>query len=799
MMKNIMKKLFISALVVSAASLATTSAITINVGNRSSHGILNLDRLVIKASTANDAADAVVLTSGSKIWVTKICNTGLTVCKNVTDLWTGTDTHYTNYLKIKWNWTDAVIFTQNSDKTLNIVGSGNTTVSTSGATITIYSSGGSNNNTHYESHNIVGTSTSTSNATSTDNTNTYLNHIENNVITSSGQIKGTGSVTVSSQNGTIIISGSDSDTHYTNYLKVQWNWTDAVSFTQNSDKTLNIVGSGNTTVSATNGTITIYSTGGSNNNNNHTTWKNIIGNSSTATSQASSTNNTNTYINHVEGTTNTSSNQIKGTGSVTVSSQSGTITISGSDTNTWQPNTSSQNGYVTTWWSKGQVRKVDNNGNPGWGTDATSNITISWTTNYYCYKVNDTKINCNLDSGTLATKNDLEWLSSNIYEYIENISGDIINNVTGYTTNYITQNITQMIQNSISWTSWMWCTYVCDETRIEGGKTVCIAWHIECNTPAPTWWNWDSKWTWDSTIYPINLAKTTVAIWTSSSWNHTLNVNWNVQFTPAANARASFEDGWITFFSNYRLKMNLYSYQKNNNDLIISKSLQRSWPWLTVNWPIAVWNQNSYIYMYATGDWTYFNRDHFEIMWKDQLAVWAQGASFIYFKKSNEGYKSWWSWYLPEYYSLAASQTQTDYTATQSNSSLGYHDAFESLMVWVNTNNPHATLDVNGSLRVWSNCMPKSMYCDSTRAWTIIYFVDTSNVWQFVVCRQTWIGWNGLPTFSWRNLITWATWSRLQDMWYEESNNCFIPSPTSWSVLNEVSVWVMEMEPASEK
>ena len=47
-----------------------------------------------------------------------------------------------------------------------------------------------------------------SNVTSTSNDDTHLNHVENNTITSSTKIKGNGSVTVSSDNGTIIISGS---------------------------------------------------------------------------------------------------------------------------------------------------------------------------------------------------------------------------------------------------------------------------------------------------------------------------------------------------------------------------------------------------------------------------------------------------------------------------------------------------------------------------------------------------------------------------------------------------------------
>ena len=60
--------------------------------------------------------------------------------------------------------------------------------------------------------------------------------------------------------------------------------------------------------------------------------------------------------------------------------------------------------------------------------------------------------------------------------------------------------------------------------------------------------------------------------------------------------------------------------------------------------------------------------------------------------------------------------------------------AYESLMVWVNTNAPVATLDVNGSLRLWNNCVPAT-WCNESTAWTIMYY-ETTYEWVIVICKK---------------------------------------------------------------
>ena len=60
---------------------------------------------------------------------------------------------------------------------------------------------------------------------------------------------------------TVKIPASDnSDTHYTNYLQIKGNDTEAVKFTQNADKTLNLKPGNNVSISAASGEITISAT-----------------------------------------------------------------------------------------------------------------------------------------------------------------------------------------------------------------------------------------------------------------------------------------------------------------------------------------------------------------------------------------------------------------------------------------------------------------------------------------------------------------------------------------------------------
>ena len=119
--------------------------------------------------------------------------------------WVGnpnTDTHYTNYLQIKGNGTEAVKFTQNADKTLNLKPGNNVSISAASGEITISAT---DTNTH-NSHAIIS-------GTKSDNSTQIKGSASSGDITlgDSGVTAGTyRSVTVNSKG--IVVAGSSADT-----------------------------------------------------------------------------------------------------------------------------------------------------------------------------------------------------------------------------------------------------------------------------------------------------------------------------------------------------------------------------------------------------------------------------------------------------------------------------------------------------------------------------------------------------------------------------------------------------------
>ncbi len=69
-----------------------------------------------------------------------------------------------------------------------------------------------------------------------------------------------GRVTAASTKTITIPASDNTDTHYTNYLQIKGNGTEAVKFTQNADKALNLKPGNNVAISATSGEITISAT-----------------------------------------------------------------------------------------------------------------------------------------------------------------------------------------------------------------------------------------------------------------------------------------------------------------------------------------------------------------------------------------------------------------------------------------------------------------------------------------------------------------------------------------------------------
>lgn len=130
-----------------------------------------------------------------------------------------------------------------------------------------------NTDTHHTAKNVVASSsTGTANVTAATS-NPYLNLIENGAVRSTHQIKGSGATTVKTDtSGNIVISSTDTNTHYTATPVLGATGAVANATSKTSDPYLNIVenggksggiqikGSGATSVSAINGIITISST-----------------------------------------------------------------------------------------------------------------------------------------------------------------------------------------------------------------------------------------------------------------------------------------------------------------------------------------------------------------------------------------------------------------------------------------------------------------------------------------------------------------------------------------------------------
>lgn len=248
-----------------------------------------------------------------------------------------------------------------------------------------------------------------------------------------------------------------------------------------------------------------------------------------------------------------------------------------------------------------------------------------------------------------------------------------------------------------------------------------------------------------------------------------------------------------------------------------------TWAWLSVQWIIAAWSNisDNYIYMYATWQNSDINK-HYEIMWNSQLAIGTNGWAFLYFTQKTWEYNThleYLAWsatnnYTPWYCIAKSNDGNSNYTLAATNSSEEWESewwvwtiwwwgwgwgggtetctssqwnerssvevqniprihAYKSLMVWVNTNAPKATLDVNGTIRVWSNCThPVDLVCWEENAWTIMY-AETNSKWFLLLCTLTDNG------YAWHDLISNTEHSYISNFWFSTDNlECMLPKPT---------------------
>ena len=151
----------------------------------------------LRSETALTVDSAAATTTSGRVYPVAVDKSGYL---SVNVPWT--DTHHTSYLQIKGNGTEAVKFTQNADKSLNLKPGNNVSISAASGEITISAT---DTNTH-NSHAIIS-------GTKSDNSTQIKGSASSGDITlgDSGVTAGTyRSVTVNSKG--IVVAGSSADT-----------------------------------------------------------------------------------------------------------------------------------------------------------------------------------------------------------------------------------------------------------------------------------------------------------------------------------------------------------------------------------------------------------------------------------------------------------------------------------------------------------------------------------------------------------------------------------------------------------
>lgn len=331
---------------------------------------------------------------------------------------------------------------------------------------------------------------------------------------------------------------------------------------------------------------------------------------------------------------------------------------------------------------------------------------------------------------------------------------------------------------------------------------------IKCNAPEPSWW-WDS-------------------LWTEISSTNTIK--------PEKNQNVLVEQG--TFKAN---PQNYPTYYKNIPEFIVettgirmfwginyyrytTETQPRKMRWLSVNWPILAWTSGNYIVMYANWSSSGDQYRSYEILWSNELAVGTRAWAFIYFTQKTGQYANFVTWWWNTWTNSRAAQqnvhvqscpddrawssqvslenlnwewdscqevvinipekTARNYVQPSAQVLQDKPNVYKSLMVWVNTNEPTATLDVNGSIRVGSNCVPIGMTCDSSTVWTMMYLErKTTYRWSLVVCIADGVTGAWKIKYKWYDIMNDRKWESLTwDLWFDVNADysCKLPKPNRW-------------------
>lgn len=348
-------------------------------------------------------------------------------------------------------------------------------------------------------------------------------------------------------------------------------------------------------------------------------------------------------------------------------------------------------------------------------------------------------------------------------------------------------------------------------------------------TPIKSWLNWLNVWVWDRPYTEINRRAKDYKL---RVWSWITRINWDLAVTPFGLSSSENTTEFYVNKNGISMFWSPYFFRTNGNNNI---------RWLSVNWPIFAWHSGNYIYMYADWDSPTANNRSYEILWENELAVGTRWWAFIYFTQRTGTYNNitggsypwvtldlsgttqayscpggwgtskwnqgWW-WLQQIVYWEQNLSWQCSGVNVQVHTWHSWHginplevfggifgdntdmkkQVYSSLMVWVNTDDPQATLDVNGSLRLGSNCLPSSLTCDASNVGTMMYLERKATYqWSLVICVADGITWNNndgyTVDYKWYDIMRWLAGTNLSELWFNVNNNdefsCILPKPNA--------------------
>ena len=338
-------------------------------------------------------------------------------------------------------------------------------------------------------------------------------------------------------------------------------------------------------------------------------------------------------------------------------------------------------------------------------------------------------------------------------------------------------------------------------------------------TPIKSWLNWLNVWVWEK---PRTKVTSGAKDYKLRVYSWTTRINWNLRVTPDdANSSVDYINSTDFYVNTWGVSMfwSPFFYRSTTD----SNGDQKNIRWLSVNWPIFAWHSGNYIYMYANWTSASDNNRSYEILWENELAVGTRWWAFIYFKQRTWTYNTvvnsgpFITWVIYTWYTQLDVATDWELIhpcipgvilntcpsqQTQSIQVYNWHtwhgvdnpfsshwvsipEAYSSLMVWVNTDDPQATLDVNGSLKIGSNCVPSQLTCNELNVGTMMYLERKfSYKWSLVICIADGVTQNDnnqyVINYVWYDIMRWLTDANLSNLWFISNDySCVLPKPNA--------------------